>query len=393
MASVNKRKWTHNGVTKEAWVVRYFDEKGVRRSKQFEQKKPADAFKRKVERDIEDGTHVASEYELTVKEVCERYYTASENRRRRGEIGETRLVQLRIFLDKHIVPHVGHLEWRALSAGDVDGLYDTLTRTLAPFGARMIVSNLGTIERWAARQGFVRVSPVGTALTGIKRVPMPRIDEFTAEQVAQLLGHVARRDAARKRYAALIACYVHLAACCGLRLGEICALDRESVDLDNMRLRIRRNRTCLGEVKGPKSQAGNRDVPIPDHLCAMLRDWLETHYRANEGEFVFTTYTDQPIGPTNFRHGWHTVLKECGLYRAGAVFHFHALRHFAGSWWLEHGMPIQDVARQLGHKDASTTLQIYAHTVSKVADRQAAMTRMGQLLLTANDATLTQQAA
>lgn len=30
MASVAKRKWTHKGVTKEGWEVRYFDEKGVR---------------------------------------------------------------------------------------------------------------------------------------------------------------------------------------------------------------------------------------------------------------------------------------------------------------------------------------------------------------------------
>ena len=187
----------------------------------------------------------------------------------------------------------------------------------------------------------------------------------------------------------MIACFVHLAGCCGLRLGEICALDRASIDFDAKRLRIRRDRTRAGVLKGPKSKAGNRDVPIPDHLCEMLRRWLDGYYKPTDQDWVFTTYKGTPVNASNLRYGWHYLLKEVGLYRPGAVFHFHALRHFSGSWWLENAMPIQDVALQLGHASAATTLNIYAHTVSKIAGRQRAMTHMGQLLLPTSDAGVT----
>lgn len=44
MASVAKRKWTHNGFTKEAWMVRYVDPRGSRRGKTFELKRMPTPF-------------------------------------------------------------------------------------------------------------------------------------------------------------------------------------------------------------------------------------------------------------------------------------------------------------------------------------------------------------
>lgn len=383
MASVTPRVWTKaDGSPGRVWMVRYLDPAtGKRPGKSFDLKKDAEAFKRKVEREIEDGTHVTKGQALTVSEVCAKYVEASEARRRRGEVGRTRLVQINIMVDKHIAPVIGAKRFCDLTVADVDRLYDVLSEKVSTFYARLIVSNLGTIERWAARQGYLRTSPVSTALKGIKRQKVERIEEFTSEQVMTILSHVIRRKAVRPRYGALIGCFVHLAACCGLRIGEILALDLDSINLERRVIRVRRNLTQLGELKGPKSEAGNRDVPMPDHLHAMLRIWIEKYYRENDGNYIFTTYASKRMEASNIRHGWRVVLKECDLYKRGAVFHFHALRHFAGSWWLENGMAIQDVAMQMGHADASTTLKIYAHTLSKIDDRQAAMTRMGALLL------------
>jgi len=39
----------------------------------------------------------------------------------------------------------------------------------------------------------------------------------------------------------------------------------------------------------------------------------------------------------------------------------HQMRHTCASLLLQHGAAITYVARQLGHRDASTTLRIYAH--------------------------------
>ena len=43
----------------------------------------------------------------------------------------------------------------------------------------------------------------------------------------------------------------------------------------------------------------------------------------------------------------------------------HDLRHYAASSWLRAGLPVHQVAKWLGHKNASTLLRIYAHVLGE----------------------------
>ena len=45
---------------------------------------------------------------------------------------------------------------------------------------------------------------------------------------------------------------------------------------------------------------------------------------------------------------------------------------------LQHGIPVKDVSKRIGHRDAATTLNVYAH-VLEATDRRAAEL-MGSLL-------------
>ena len=84
MASVAKRKWTYQGKAREAWVVRYKDRGGAHRSRQFDLKKDADAYKRKVENELEAGTHVALGQTLTIAALYDRYEAHVADRQRVG---------------------------------------------------------------------------------------------------------------------------------------------------------------------------------------------------------------------------------------------------------------------------------------------------------------------
>ena len=59
MASVGKRTWTHNGVTKTKPCVHYTDHEGKKREKVFERKKDADRYRPKVEPELQGGYPVA----------------------------------------------------------------------------------------------------------------------------------------------------------------------------------------------------------------------------------------------------------------------------------------------------------------------------------------------
>lgn len=393
MASVSKRKWTHNGASKEAWAVRYFDEKSVRRSKTFDLKKDAEAFRRKVEREIEDGTHVATAQALTIAEVGARFVANLEERWARGEIGELHVIKVRRFVNLHIAPEIGNVRFRDVTAAHVDSLYHAICQKMKPHCARQVVGYLGTLERFANRHRWMLTTPVDAALRGFRKVPGPKVRTFEREEVMTLLRMVLEHRPGRKvRHGAMFACMVHLAACCGLRIGEILGLPIDAIDLDRGVLSIRQSLTILLELKGPKTAAGVREVPLPPHLVAMLRDWLARHHRPNEWGLAFTSGKGRKVFSRNITKAWHALLDEAGMLNDDP-YHFHALRHFAGSWWLHNGMAIPDVTRLLGHANPAITMQIYAHSVSKADDRHRAVAQFGAQLLAIGDATVPQLAA
>lgn len=58
---------------------------------------------------------------------------------------------------------------------------------------------------------------------------------------------------------------------CGLRPGEVCALQWRHVDFNRKIIRIVQAQKADGTIGLPKSAAGNRIVPIPAALLPMLK--------------------------------------------------------------------------------------------------------------------------
>ena len=60
---------------------------------------------------------------------------------------------------------------------------------------------------------------------------------------------------------------------CGLRRGELLALDWSDVDFENKVIHVTKSVIFNKNqpiIKGPKSKAGIRDVPIPDFLIEVF---------------------------------------------------------------------------------------------------------------------------
>lgn len=394
MASVSKRSWTHNGVRKEAWTVRYFDDTGARRSKQWDTKKQADAFMRKVQREAEDGTLVGPGASLTVGEVCKRYIADAERREARGEISLLHVIKISRFIRLHIAPTIGAVVFKDIRAADVDKLHHHLSAKMQPHCARQVLGFLATVEKFANRHRYCLTNPVRAALSGIRAAPQPRIREFTLDEASAVLRTVLeKRENRRIRHAAMFGCLVHMSACCGLRIGEMLALPWGNVDLDRAILKVRHSLNALLEIKGPKSEAGNRDVPMPDHLVSMLRAWRDKHAKPNDWDLVFTTTAGKKVFNRNVHRAWQDLLRDAGVLVEGDPHHFHALRHFAGSWWLHNGLAVADVSRLMGHANPAITMGIYAHVISKPEDRHSALAAMGAKLAAIPDARVTQIAA
>lgn len=136
----------------------------------------------------------------------------------------------------------------------------------------------------------------------------------------------------------------------GLRLGEALALRWEDINLEKQTIQVRRS-LCFagrnqGELKDPKSEAGQRDVIYLSRLQAML----EPHRGAGDA-FVFGG--EQPMS----KRAYYRLLERCR--KKGIEVTPHQLRHAYATLLFEAGIPEKTAQNLLGHAQLSTTMDVY----------------------------------
>lgn len=377
MASIQKR----GGATRLPYEVRYKVD-GKHKSKSFALKKEADKFRAQVETEKHSEKRRPEKDRVTVRAVCEAYLRDAQVRMQDGRIGTGRYNNLRITIDTSIIPLLGERVFDDLSAADVEAFYADMCGKgrLAPMSARDRVSVFKLVEDFAVRRGLSDSPPVvQTALRSLRGITPPRVRTFTKEEMARLVAAVEDRPRTqRRRTFAQMRCAFYLAAQAGLRWGEIYGLTLDNVDAPRRLIRVRHSITNLDDLKGPKTRAGNRDVPIPARVADILADWIEHHYVVNERRLLFRTPTGLFGGAANFHNQlWWPLCKRAGLPMSkGDKPHFHALRHFAASLMIEMSMPLPDVAALLGHSTFDMTLQVYAHPIVGASARRDIVERI-----------------
>ena len=151
----------------------------------------------------------------------------------------------------------------------------------------------------------------------------------------------------------------------GLRIGEVCGLKWEDIDLDEGVIRVRRTvqinyvyapdgmGSCKRSVGSPKSRTSRRDVPI----CEPLRARIERLDRPADGTAYFLTGTQHPTVPRTLRTSVELFLARNGIEK----FNFHRLRHTFATRCIEAGVDAKTTSELLGHANVNITLNLYVH--------------------------------
>ena len=194
---------------------------------------------------------------------------------------------------------------------------------------------------------------------------------------------------------------IQIAYYTGLRIGEVCGLTWQDINLDKQYLTVRRSmryngarhKTEIGATKRKKV----RTVDFCDTLAAILKA-AKTEQHKNRlqygGLYHLNYYTEVKEKdrtyyevyslprtdeiPEGYKEISFVCLRPDGAYESPSTvgimcrtaskkvkglegFHFHQLRHTFTSNLLSNGAAPKDVQELLGHADVSTTMNIYAH--------------------------------
>lgn len=349
------------------WVCEYTDAAGRRRRKTPKTglKKDADAIRSRVESELEQGQHIPHSEAVTVAALCDAFLKFQDQRLAEREISTNRRRVMKQAIDGQVLRALGNRLAISLSLAEVEGWYGAMIRGgLSPATARGCLLVAKMAGDFGVKRQMLKLNVFAEAMRERKAVPPRKVRTFDLDEARRLL-RAADSPGFRcsRRNGALMQCAVNLAALCGLRWGEIMGLTIPNVDLDSGFIRVRHSLNCDDELKGPKTAAGVRDVPVPANVALMLSDWINRHYRPNERKLIFRASDGDAIEHGSFMASYRRLLRRAGVADGKEPMRFHALRHFAASLVIDLGFPLTEVADLLGHETFDMTLQVYAHSI------------------------------
>lgn len=187
----------------------------------------------------------------------------------------------------------------------------------------------------AVRLGYGRVNPAESVKKPKK--PLPDVEPYTEEEVEVILLEFERRSREGSREQSLDAwnTYAEVLHCLnftGMRVGDALSLKWKNVNLKFSTIKLKQIKT-------------GRDVFI--RIPTAYKNRLEKLADASDGlsGYVFVNTAGNNITYTRIDHAIRKVLKSLGMQKKSPL---HSFRHTVCMRLLDAGIPVHEVAAQLG---------------------------------------------
>lgn len=284
------------------------------------------------------------------------------------KLREKLYLRYRNVLDVHILPELGRIQLRKLTAKQIQAFYNKkLREKLSPSTIHGMHAVLHNALKSAVKHRYIPFNPAD-AVELPPNKPQQEGQSLTLEQ-AQLLLEEARGHP--------LEVFVALALTTGMRHGEIAVLRWSDINFAAGTIFVHRTVDYLGtkgklaHVEGPpKTEAGVCTVPLLPVMCDILEAHRthqnETKLQAGDrwqekdlvcctkyGGFLYAAYT---------RVAFSKLLEKAKLPHV----RIHDLRHTASTLWESIGISEKVKQEWLGHTSLKMTRIKYTHVLSSM---------------------------
>lgn len=276
------------------------------------------------------------------------------------KVAESTYVKYLYVLEKHILPRFGGVRPESINTAVVSEFAAHLSDTcgLAPKTVRDILTILSSILKYAKKQIGVLMPDVEIIYPKSPKREM-RVLSLTEQK---LLIDALTTDMDEYKFGILLALIT------GMRIGELCALRWESVDLDLGFIQVKSTMQRIKNLEistfnkyytrviitDPKSESSARKIPLTDYSWSLCAEF----YNGDDNAFVITGDSEIYCEPRKMQYHFNKLMKSVGLCDVN----FHALRHTFATRCVEVGFEIKSLSEILGHSSPKITLERYVHS-------------------------------
>lgn len=272
----------------------------------------------------------------------------------KNRVKESTLANYEMKLNKHIFPRFAGVPYDKITAEDLNGFIDKkIDEKLSAKYVADIVLIVKSAAKFAQRRyGYAnRIACVTVPKAHIKPTPKMLNRDDLSRLKKELLSEPTSSNVG-----------VLLAATTGIRIGELCALKWQDIDLEKSILTVRHTAQRIMTGSGtrlittsPKSAGSLREIPLPDFILPILKN-----LKANHTAYLLSG-NEKITEPRTMQYRFKSLLKKAGL----TYVNFHSLRHAFATSCIELGIDVKTLSEILGHNSVKITLDRYVHSSSE----------------------------
>lgn len=273
---------------------------------------------------------------------------------RKNRIRESTYIKYATILDKYLKPMLGGCCPSGITASTVEALSaELLDRGLAVKTVQDILVVLRGVLKYTSEQ--LSIPAVQFAYPKESRREMRVLSREEQQRLVRYL--LDGIDACKFG--------VLLMLLTGMRIGELCALRWESIDLQEQTIRVSATLSRLRDtaarsgsrtrivIGAPKSDTSARTFPMSGCAASLCR-----RFAVQDANAYILTGTQNYMEPRTLQYRIEKYTRDCGLEGV----HAHTLRHTFATRAVEVGFEIKSLSEVLGHANTTITLERYVHS-------------------------------
>lgn len=236
-------------------------------------------------------------------------------------------------------------------------------KPLSDTSVRRHLETLRNILRYAKVNKYIADDPFADYPIENKSDEAETVDYLTPAEIVSFYDHLESES----KFWQL---YIRLSLLCGLRRGEMVALQWGDIDTDKRKILVQRNVTVdtnseagynIGSTKTKKKRVvfytETIDSLLSEYKAEQTEKYKKDYPTLPDEAFVFCTPTDplKPVYPTTPTTWLKRFEQKNGLREVSP----HDLRHTTGTLAKMAGYSNKDIQTELGHSDGKTTDKFY----------------------------------
>lgn len=270
----------------------------------------------------------------------------------KNKIKTSTLANYEMKLRKHILPSFSGIKYDKLNAEDLNVFINRkLSDGLSPKYVSDIVIIIKSAAKFAQKRygcGNRLENVTAPKKQGTTELKMLNSDERERLKNAIILNPTSSNVG------------VLLAAATGIRIGELCAIQWQDINLEKSVLTVRQTVQRIMKSGGgtqliitsPKSASSIREIPLPGFIIPILQKLhgCKDAYLLSGNSAI--------VEPRTMQYRFKSLLKSAGL----PYVNFHSLRHSFATSCVALGFDVKTLSEILGHSSVQITLNRYVHS-------------------------------